>query len=95
MGFRPATNSCALFSDSLPTGSSRPNSGSASVEKRTISNRSSSPRFARQNDSARRACSSFCDAIEPEVSSTKQMSLGCTAVFSAVKPGEIIRRNVP
>ena len=59
-----------------------PNSGSASVENRMISKRSSAPRLARQNCSAFFACSSFAPAIEPDVSSTKQTSFGCTAALA-------------
>ncbi len=93
MGFKFRTNDSALdlFSEFAGTGFSK--SGSTSVEKRTTSNRSSSPRFAMQNRRAFLACSSFFPAMEPEVSKTNTTSLGTTLRGVTSTPGEANSRK--
>ncbi|MBK9966448.1 MAG: hypothetical protein IPP07_16765 [Holophagales bacterium] len=96
IGFRPATKASARSTFASDGATSLPNSGSVSVEKRTTSNRSPSPRFFRQNASAFFACASFFpSAIEPDVSRTKTTSF--FTIFSAAIScaGDRTRRKLP
>ena len=95
LAFRSLVNAVALAMLSEFASFSDPKRLSASVLNRTISNRSSVFRFARQNCSAFFACSIFSPAIDPLVSSTKQISRGCTFFGSTSIPGEAIRRKYP
>ena len=96
MGLSFVMKSSALSRFAFVASVSFSNSGSASVEKRTISKRSASFRFSTQKVIAFFACSSFLPAIEPLVSKTKTTSFGFTSfAFAISAPGDASSRNQP
>src|ERR1035438_3115484 len=75
MGFRARMNSSALARFCSVALTSLSNSGSTSVEKRMISNRSPSLRFSTQNCKAFLACARFLPGIEPGGSPKKGVAV--------------------
>ena len=92
IGFRSAMKFEARLRCSESASTSLPKSGSASVENRTISKRSSPFKFSTQNSSAFFACCNFAPAIEPEVSTTKTTSFGAGLVSFATVGAARIRK---